>query len=503
MPKEDRWSALSPWSEALALSVGLHALLLLAPMWKSLQVPQAQPLLVELLVPEEIAEEEDRTPESAASPATAKAPQDEELQDAFSNELEETTERRERVKPEDELRDQPSETIHVVANESQATESPDQSHRIAQVDMKVEQESRAPTPPLEEGPELEAHSGRSGRVGLEAPEVDRSPNAKEARKGERAEEQAQLERSTPERLRSASGGEGEEEESATASGPEKLANAAGGQEGSEDEGRGARIPNPPSAGTESPAIEEQTPSTTEAPDGWQPTVLFDPSLGMPAPSIVEDQDPERTERPDEETSQAREPLQARVQGAEGDAEQRQQARPSVEPQPEPAVAELDQEGEETPSTAPGWQGEALLADTTRSSVSGAVELQGTPGSTSLTTPEEEVDLDDRTQVSALAHPHAAYMDQIEGIIRSAWLEEMPVDYTALGMQGTTTVRLEVDHRGRVVSKQVLRMSGYPELDAHALEAIPQRLPRPPEGAAEPLFVHQIDFRKNDPWASGL
>ena len=130
-------------------------------------------------------------------------------------------------------------------------------------------------------------------------------------------------------------------------------------------------------------------------------------------------------------------------------------------------------------------------------------MEGREATTSLTTPEEEVEVADVTAVSARQHPHAEYMDLIEGNIRRAWLEQMPVAYKAQGMQGTTTVRVVVDARGRVLEAEVVRNSGYPELDAVALGAIPKRLPKPPDGAANPTFVHQIDFRQTDRWAGGL
>lgn len=501
---------MSPWSEALALSLGLHALLLLAPLWEGAEPPDA-PLVLQFLVPEapQPPQVEDPLPDPPEG-SHASTDQRERAQHATPEaSVEEALVEEPRPDPkegeedEEEEEETPSDAVHVVADALAETEELVESHRISTTTMETDEESRVEVPPLEEGPEAPAHSGRSGRVGKEAPQVDKTENSPEARQGERAQEQAPLPRPTPEQKKAAQGGEGEQQDPSVAAGPGEQANAAGGQAGEEEDGRGARQPNPSSLGSDTPALDEEAPSTPEAPDGWEPVVLFDPRLGMPAPDLVKDEDPKITERHDEETELAREAEQPLTRGAEGDAEQRRRASHSVAPSEDFAVAEVDEEGDEKPKTAPGWQGEEVLANTATSSVSGEVELQGTVGSTSLTTPEEEVRVGDTTSVNAIEHPYAEYMAQIEGILRSAWLEQMPVAFTAMGMQGTTTVRLVVDSKGRVVETEVLRQSGYPELDAHALASIPKRLPRPPDGAAEPTFTHTINFRKTDHWAGGL
>ena len=394
--------------------------------------------------------------------------------------------------------------VHVVLDEDQASEAPEDSHRLAKVNASTDDERRAPVPMLAEGPNLHAPTGRMGHVGKKAPEADKAESHEQARKGERAEQQDDEVREEVEEQKAAAAGSVGEEQRAEASGPRpEEARLAGGREGDADEGRGARVPNPPSAGTDTPAIEEDAPSTVEAPDGWQPTVVFDPSLGMPAPNLIEDTIPEDTPVQDDELEQARGTLQQRTTGNDGQADEKQLATQAIQPTEELALAELDVEGADTPKTAPGWQGEAVVKETSRSAVSGEVEMQGQIATTRLTTPEEEVAEGDRSSVNAVAHPHAAYMDELDAVIRAAWLESIPVEYKAVGMQGVTTVRFEVDAKGRVVGKEVVRRSGYAELDALALDAIPKRLPRPPEDAADPTFVHQLNFRQTDHWAGGL
>ena len=490
------------------MSVGLHAVLLLAPLWATPALEAPEPLLVQFLFDEP---EEDLAEAELEVDASAPSEKATETQSAVDPEqsnddalVEVDASRVEEDELEDDEEEEESDLVHVVADADQATDEPEESDRIAKVNLDAERETRAPVPMLAEGPDSPAMTGRSGTAGMRSPEVDRSKSSTTARRGERAEEQAPVEQDVPEQKQAAAGGSIGAEQPAEASGVRvEEANLAGGKEGQDDEGQGARKPNPPSAGTESPSIAEDTPSTVEAPEGWQPTVVFDPSLGMPAPNLIEDIDPEQTEVEDEQTDQAREPLQARAQGNEGQAEKRTLAMDSTVPAEADALADQDQQGAETPKTAPGWQGNSSLANTTLSSVAGDVEMEGRVASTQLTTPEEEVDVADVTAVTARQHPHAEYMDLIEGSIRSAWIEQMPVAYKAQGMQGTTTVRVVVDARGRVVEAEVVRNSGYPELDAVALGAIPKRLPKPPDGAANPTFVHQIDFRQTDRWAGGL
>lgn len=167
----------------------------------------------------------------------------------------------------------------------------------------------------------------------------------------------------------------------------------------------------------------------------------------------------------------------------------------------PAVTELESEGDEAPQTSPGWGGDQVLKAKTQASVAGNLVEEGAPSSSPPEVLEQELEVAEQTQVAARLHEHAAYMDELDSAVDRAWREQTPTEVKAMGLQGTVTVRIELDHKGRVVSKKVVRQSGYSELDSLALAAVPPRLPKPPKGLADPTWSYEINLRMNDRWAS--
>ena len=109
---------------------------------------------------------------------------------------------------------------------------------------------------------------------------------------------------------------------------------------------------------------------------------------------------------------------------------------------------------------------------------------------------EELPLDSRTAVTAAATELGRYYHQVEGILRERW--KVPRELIFMGAQGTTRVRISVAANGQILTKDVPRMSGFPALDSAAVEAFPRRLPRPPAGSAEPLYM-VFDFVQRDDW----
>ena len=143
----------------------------------------------------------------------------------------------------------------------------------------------------------------------------------------------------------------------------------------------------------------------------------------------------------------------------------------------------------------------MLKAKTQASVAGNLVEEGAPSSSPPEVLEQELEVAEQTQVAARLHEHAAYMDELDSAVDRAWREQTPTEVKAMGLQGTVTVRIELDHKGRVVSKKVVRQSGYSELDSLALAAVPPRLPKPPKGLADPTWSYEINLRMNDRWAS--
>jgi protein TonB len=62
----------------------------------------------------------------------------------------------------------------------------------------------------------------------------------------------------------------------------------------------------------------------------------------------------------------------------------------------------------------------------------------------------------------------------------------PAEARARGIQGTVQVAFTIDHEGRLLTRRIMRSSGYPSLDQETLEVLAraQPMPRPPDGTPD-------------------
>ncbi len=441
-----------------------------------------------------IGEEESRPEEPVQAPA-----------EALRSEAEETVQE---DRPDEEDEQPPPDSRdrrHVRFAEDQLeSERAPKSRRIASKDVLAREETRAPKHSPVIGPDLQADLGAKGRTGSTADQPVKAPRSEDraAESERRAEERAVLERPTPEEKRRSLGvDEAQPAQPGAAAGPDALAEREGGQEGSQEAGLGARAPAPASAGAPAAAVAGSEASAPRSDDGWEPFALrILPSEGAAAPTLAPSEHLTQP-RDDDQPTLAQAAAQERETGAAG-ASQRQLAPPVPEAVDEaPALTELDeQEGDERQKTSAGWGGEAALSSQTRASATGSLSFSGAQSSTSPEVAELEVEEGEATQLSARAHEHGAYYDELHDVLRERWVELTPLEVRALGYQGTSVVLITVDAKGRVQDKKLIRRSGYSELDRIAMAAVPTRVGRPPRGMAQPTFTYEMDFRMTDRWA---
>lgn len=95
------------------------------------------------------------------------------------------------------------------------------------------------------------------------------------------------------------------------------------------------------------------------------------------------------------------------------------------------------------------------------------------------------------QVSARKTDLGVWTQVVDAEIRGRWMDtDLPIEDLAFGLAGVVMIEVSVARNGRVRDVRVLVESGYPQLDAWAQLAVPDRLERPPDGA----LVHRIVFR---------
>ena len=491
---------MSRWPEAAALSVLLHLMLLAIPALAVQDVvePEAEDdelALVELLVEE---------PELLAGVEPTPAPSDETTPGPIERDEGDRPEQAlEQDRPEEpalEERDRREER-HVRVDDTLPTAltSPD-TDRVAARDVHVAEDTRATVPTMEWGPESPGTVGAPGTVGNASPKQRSEELAEGARSDDDAEEVAKKREARTQHQDEVQPAEGTDRGQPTASGPKSLAEREGGNDGRDLAGDGARERSVASSGQPSQHVEGSPESSPLAPDGWEPfAVRIDPSEGRPAPTAKASEIDGQVDTDSAVPVQARSERKARPTGDGGEGEVRV-ALPAFDEE-SPALAELEDEGEPTPETARAWGGEQLIDPDTEAGSTGRVDLVGAQATTSKTTVERDVEDGPVTAVSARAHELGPYRDSLEEGIHERWIELTPLEVRAMGFQGTAVVRFEVDRRGRVVTKTLVKRSGYPQLDDVALAAIPRRVEKPPKGAAEPTFAHTIEFRNTDRWAS--
>jgi TonB family protein len=102
-------------------------------------------------------------------------------------------------------------------------------------------------------------------------------------------------------------------------------------------------------------------------------------------------------------------------------------------------------------------------------------------------------------VEAVDTPLGRYRGVLDEEIRANWLaSDLSVHDRALGLQGDTTLEFRVVAGGRVEAKRIVRSSGIPALDALALDAVPERLPRIPKELGMTVLYHRYTFRYRNP-----
>ncbi|MCP4803950.1 MAG: TonB family protein [Proteobacteria bacterium] len=486
----------------MALSFLLHLFLLAIPAFAEPDVPEEllvdddeELALVELIeVEPEALSAEDPTPSDAPAPTPGEVePDDVTIADAAIPD----TPKEEKVVDEADRREE----RHVRLDDAQRTSEVDpNTHRVASRSVVVEEDVRAPVPSLEWGPESPGQVGAPGRIGNAAPTKRSAENADGARREDDAEEVNRKKQAKTVRREEEKQADGTDRGQPTAAGSKSLAERDGGKEGRDLAGEGARKKSIASAGRPAEHIDGSAPSPDKAPDGWEPLALrIDPSEGRPAPSAKASEVEGTVETETQVPVLAREEKRSRATGDGGEGESRAEV-PSFDEE-SPALAELEDEGEPTPESAKAWGGEQLLDPDTEAGATGRVALVGAQATTTPTSVERDVDDGDLTQVSARAHELGPYRDSLEDGIHNRWLELTPLEVRAMGLQGTSVVRFEVDHKGRVVTKTLVKKSGYSQLDQVALASIPTRVERPPKGSADPVFEHTLEFSYTDRWAS--
>ncbi len=445
----------------------------------------------EELEPENLASEADALPEELLSPDKSL-----DLEQAPAPELDPL--------PQDEEED-PGKLIHVRTEKEVDEGEPDQDTKhIARTNLRAPTETRSPSSAAEDGEYAPDNTGAIGQAGNRSPDTTVAPDQEAARRGEKeAELRAPVEQATAQRREAAIGEEGlGQAGGAKARGPSEGGDREAGKAGEDSTGAGARRPSEKSVGGPSPARLGSTESPPPAPDGWLPmAVRVDPSVGRAPPTLAPSEIETQERNPELEILRARGEEAPETIGDLGSQDHSAEVPEELEMDDAPAVTELESEGDEAPQTSPGWGGDQVLKAKTQASVAGNLVEEGAPSSSPPEVLEQELEVAEQTQVAARLHEHAAYMDELDSAVDRAWREQTPTEVKAMGLQGTVTVRIELDHKGRVVSKKVVRQSGYSELDSLALAAVPPRLPKPPKGLADPTWSYEINLRMNDRWAS--
>ena len=85
-----------------------------------------------------------------------------------------------------------------------------------------------------------------------------------------------------------------------------------------------------------------------------------------------------------------------------------------------------------------------------------------------------------------------------GLSKHAEIADACLEQRALGIQGDVTVVFQVQHNGKVTEKTITRSSGYASLDAMALDAIPEKLPRIPNDIEADSLFHAYTFVYRNP-----
>ncbi len=406
--------------------------------------------------------------------------------------------------PEQEKKD-PEKLIHVRTEKELDEGDPGPDTRyIARTNLNAPNDSRSPNSSAENGEYAPDNSGSTGKAGNRSPDTTVAPDQEAARRGEKeAELRAPVEQAIAQQREAAIGKEGlGQAGGAKARGPSEGGDRQAGKAGLDSTGAGARRPSEKSVGGPTPTQLGSTKTLPPAPQGWLPmAVRVDPSVGRAPPTLAPSEIETPDRNPDLEILRAREEKALETIGDLGNQAHSAQVPEDLEMDDAPAVTELETQGEAAPQTSPGWGGEQVLKSKTQASIAGNLIEEGAPSSSPPEVLDQELKLSEHTQVSARAHKNAAYMDVVDKAVDRAWREQTPTEVKAMGLQGTVTVRIELDHKGRVVNKQVVRRSGYSKLDTLALAAVPSRLPKPPKGLADPTWSYEINLRMNDRWAS--
>ena len=92
-----------------------------------------------------------------------------------------------------------------------------------------------------------------------------------------------------------------------------------------------------------------------------------------------------------------------------------------------------------------------------------------------------------------------YRKTLDDEVRKQWhTMDLSLHERALGIQGDVTVVFQVQHNGKVTEKTITRSSGYASLDAMALDAIPEKLPRIPNDIEADSLFHAYTFVYRNP-----
>jgi len=208
----------------------------------------------------------------------------------------------------------------------------------------------------------------------------------------------------------------------------------------------------------------------------------------PEPRPDEEDDRGGTEQPVEVDEPLPESPEETSATEEGEVEPLEEPEPVQEPIE--SVADLRQ--------SLGWGGDDDTRSRPKRSMPGIAVTDGNLR-TSKQTASTELMLDRFASVDAKDSPLGRYRAQLDEEVRKQWhTMDLSLHERALGIQGDVTVAFQIQHNGKVTEKTITRSSGHASLDAMALDAIPEKLPRFPKDIEGSSLFHSYTFVYRNP-----
>jgi len=262
---------------------------------------------------------------------------------------------------------------------------------------------------------------------------------------------------------------------------------------------------PAVADADIPAVREaprpDLPPDADVPAWWRPhTVMVPPApAARAAPSPV--QAPASPTDGDGEALVERPGQHADRGGSEADTPEPTEARPAVPPRDGTGPAEgegaIDPVADVRASLGfTGVDHQQLRPPASPAGISANI---GAPSTSPQAVLLEDVENGRVTWAKVGETPLGRYTQDIYQIVQEGWYaQDLDDQDKALGIQGRATVVFRVHRNGRVSGLAMLRSSGHASLDALALQAVPDRLPRFPRNLDLPEVVEQITFHYRNP-----